>query len=1083
MFKLKRYLCIILIIMFLMTLIYPVCAKNKEIDFYESFDDESVENLDIVWGNETDEYGVVPIYNNERMYAIKTWVSDTQSVKITHTFENAISDGMLYVSFDYMSAEKYNDCFLGFDTKDNQYRICGFDSIGKFSSFSDFSGYSLDDEIAIDYICDEWYTVGVLFDLDLRKAFFYFGKKEDGVAPVGTVRINDDFGDITDMIFAHNYGDSSSALWDNIRLYNVNTETIEGIEEKENLIFDKSIYEKYNTTVFYEDFEKDALPDLGISSWADENDTHGVEREYDNGNYVVKTRVGVKAPVRLTKSFEKPLNSGLYYVTFDWLSVEGNNNDCFLRLMSGDKQYQICGFRTDGTFGKFIDFTYWSLNADTKVSYNPNQWYTVGVLFDFDLKYAYIYFGNKNEELMLIEKTKLSDDFADITDMIFAHSFGDLPDAKWDDIAMYKLSAETAQVLEKKENVVFDESVTEGITCLLSTDKAGNIFYNAGMAEINAKYFNRSLVYRNIDIRYEAFYENENIYAEDKSLMIESEGNAEYKVYFPIKNKYGFFTFNASCSKDSEIKCTTRLSNARTAEDGVRNPKLGSTVHIKRVKDKNAAFEILKNGGFSCIRGGQNDWQDVEKEKSIFTNSEENVGLYNGALNDGFEVLSVLFGSNNLYAEEYPTSNSDRAGEVENPPQSDGLIEKFEEYCYQTVVMYPEVKYFQIWNEWNNAPSFNKDEITDASYYAKVLAAGYDGVKRGAKERGKEALAVAMAPTGTKADWIEEAIKALNGKKCFDIVSVHPYTYSSGGPGGESAYAPEDECVQHKSENGNVVSRLKRVRTVLDSYGYTDVPIWASEFGFSSYVCGEEKQAQYAVRFATLCDDNNLLDKMIWYTFQNHTVGKEIEQNYGMIRYDENVLVPYEAKPVYLAVSNYNALMADAEPSQKICDGENDIYAYKFVSRDGDDLYAVWTTESDKEYTLNTGKKFAKVYDIYGNETVVISDNGKITLNISESMTYVKVSNVYAGLIQNGKVVTELKDITDEDVYITVSADEYKDCNVFVAQYKDDILLDVKKCEIVNEDIKLDKLNSETDRISIFIWQNMSPVCEVFTIM
>lgn len=298
---------------------------------------------------------------------------------------------------------------------------------------------------------------------------------------------------------------------------------------------------------------------------------------------------------------------------------------------------------------------------------------------------------------------------------------------------------------------------------------------------------------------------------------------------------------------DNALICETRVSNAHSVDDGILNSKLGATVHMERVSDKEAAFEILGNGGFASVRGGQNDWQDVEKEKGVYIDDAVNEAYYTLACDNGFENMTILKGSNSLYVDEYPTTNLDREGLVESPPQSDGLIEKFASYCYETVLMYPQVKYFQIWNEWNNAPVFNNDNVTDAAAYAKLLKAAYEAVKAAEKERGKEALVVAMAPSGTKPAWILEVLQALGGEKYFDIISVHPYTYTDGGVNGESTYAPEDICVRHTKEYGDIVTRIQAVHTVLDDYGYEDIPLWAGEFGYSSYICGEDKQEEDAI--------------------------------------------------------------------------------------------------------------------------------------------------------------------------------------------------------------------------------------------
>lgn len=825
---------------------------------------------------------------------------------------------------------------------------------------------------------------------------------------------------------------------------------------------------------YAETFEDTDVQKLDIS-WADEADAYGVIPVYDNGKmYAIKTWVSATHPVRITHSLDTPIDSGLYYISFDWKSVDGSN-DCFLRFLSENSQYQICGFRNDGKFGRFIDYTKWALESDTEVDYLPNQWYTVGVLFDFDLRDIYIYLGEKGGMLSLIEKSGMTDDMTGFTDMVLVHSYGDYPPAMWDDIRIYKLNSEKADLLENQENIVFDENVTKELLCVPTTENKGNIFYNAETAEVNVRFYNRSDTYMIKDIRCDVLYNGQCIYSEKVSIAVEPGEKSDYTITVPTDGRYGFYTFRVLSDDHSEAVTETRFSNARTAADGVKNSKLGATVHMTRVKDKEASFEILKNGGFASVRGGKNDWQEVENEKGKYITTEENTAFYSFAEDEDFEVMTILKGSNSLYAEEFPTSNTDREGEVENPPQSDGLIERFAEYCFQTVVMYPQVKYFQVWNEWNNAPTFNNDRVTDAASYAKLLKEAYYAVKRGAETRGREAMVVAMAPSGTKPEWIGEVLDALEGEKCFDIISVHPYTYIDGGENGASTYAPEDICVRHVKESGNIVTRLENVYKTLDDYGYSDVPVWAGEFGFSSYLCGEEQQAQYAVRMMALCDGNELLDKMMWYTFQNHTEIDETQQNYGIIRYDENVLVPYEAKPMYIAMSSYNALMAEAEPVRKISDGSDGVYAYEFTARDGDSIYTVWTTNGEKEVMLDVDAKLVRLYDLYGNEIPVLTQDGSVIFTADESMTYVKVSDTYVSILQNEKLIDRINEITD-DAYIIAEAKGYDSFRMIVAQYSNDTLLDVKLHIGGEEPVSIGKVEDAADRIDIFMWNGLLPI-------
>lgn len=1060
----------------LMFLSINTFAESGE-DYVELFDDTNTSGLDIVWAKDTDPYGIMPVYDgNGDMYAIKTWVTKTRPIIITHKLSQTINDGMLYVSFDYKTTEKFNDSFLRLKSGDIQFQICGFRNSGKFGHFLDFSKWTLDKNTSVDYAPDIWYKVGILFDMSGDRAYLYFGETGKTAQLIETVDIPENFGNITDVVIVQSFGDYTPAMWDNLKVYNVTPQKIENIENDDNLKFETEIFKNYTDVLLNEGFQTETVPNLGFNSWSEADAVWGRQREMtEEGEYALKTWVGTKNPTVVSYSLKSPMNSGVYSISYDWLSKDGYN-DSYIRLEKDGTRYQVCGFRNTGTFGKFIDFSKWALNKDTETEYKPDVWYTVSVVMDFDLRNVYIMFGERGQTLSLIEKETMGDEFTGFNNIIFVHSYGDYPEILWDNMKIFKLNHETIGFIEEETGLVFDESVKAELAATLDSDNAGNIFSNAENAEITAVYNNRSLIKSEYDFVYELYYDDEIMFSESKKISVPQNGRVEDKIILPTGNKYGFFTFRVLNGDKTETLAETRFSNVHTATDNVKNDKVGTTLHMTRVEDKAGAFEILEKGGFAIIRGGQNDWKDVETAENVYQTDNTNLEYYTLASENGFENMTILKGSNDLYAEEYPTSNTERVGLVENPPQSDGLIEKFAKYCYETVMRYPQVKYFQIWNEWNNAPVFNLDNITGAEYYAKLLKAGYEAVKQAEKDRGKEALAVAMAPSGTKPAWISQVIDALNGEKCFDIISVHPYTYTDGGENKESTYAPEDVCVRHKTELGDVVGRVQAVKNVLKENGYEDVPVWAGEFGFSSYVCGEEKQAQYAVRMLALNDANNLLDKMLWYTFQNHISSNEKEQNFGMIRYHDDTLVPNEAKPVYIAMSNYNALMANAQVKEKIIDGENGLYLFKFTARDRSNIYTAWTTGECGEFEFKPESKIVEIYDLYGNKTTIFNENGSITLKLSESIAYIKEPVKYAKIIQNGQIVNNISNLTDENFEVVSNTDE--NYEIILAQYKNDVLINAISYA-KGENVPL-KRHPEADKITVFFWDNMNPVIDKF---
>lgn len=144
------------VILVINTLLFSMSSFAEEAeDYVENFDDTVVEGLDIVWSKETDSYGIVPVYDAKGdMYAIKTWVTQTRPIIITHKLSNTINEGMFYISFDYKTEEKFNDSFLRLKSGNTQFQICGFRNTGKFGHFLEFSKWALDKNTSVEYSPD-----------------------------------------------------------------------------------------------------------------------------------------------------------------------------------------------------------------------------------------------------------------------------------------------------------------------------------------------------------------------------------------------------------------------------------------------------------------------------------------------------------------------------------------------------------------------------------------------------------------------------------------------------------------------------------------------------------------------------------------------------------------------------------------------------------------------------------------------------------------------------------------------------------------------------------------------------------------
>ena len=180
-------------------------------------------------------------------------------------------------------------------------------------------------------------------------------------------------------------------------------------------------------------------------------------------------------------------------------------------------------------------------------------------------------------------------------------------------------------------------------------------------------------------------------------------------------------------------------------------------------------------------------------------------------------------------------------------------------------------------------------------------------------------------------------------------------------------------------------------KSLMKQYGHGDKPVYVSEYGWVSVgedgYSDELQQAAYNVRMLFLGDYYDMWDQIASYRFDDTGFENERENRFGMVRWEDSE-IPYEAKPLYLAYANYNALMTDAEFVRKI-DITDDVPAYVYRMADGKDGATVWSVGGDNKVTLNLNTDTVEVYDMYGNKSVLYGDNGNYSFDLSEEPIYI----------------------------------------------------------------------------------------------
>ncbi len=706
-----------------------------------------------------------------------------------------------------------------------------------------------------------------------------------------------------------------------------------------------------NNEIISVDFESGDDKPEGIS---DINGAYGKEKtdaEHGSSLFTVNKK---SASTRAYIDLEKPIDSGVAYITYEVMNTTETvyNYTAFhtvprSQATTNDDYMKTVTFQKAGKFGHFYGLDVaWSIAAESITEYDSNRWYKIDQWIDFNSRTIDFYVDGE-----FFASKSLPEHFNAI------HSFYMVQDSQseggsyWDNIKIYQVSSDMAYML-KNEGLNFPEKFASYLRFNFETDAGGHIFGDGENVNFTLTCINVSGTDKSFEAEFIVSDELNNvIWSSQENISVEKDKQIQKELNINIGKKYGFFAVEANF-KDLE---TGNMSTGATRFSVVNfpaevNPDWGVCVHYQRVLDIDLAADVFKKAGFSAVRAGLGDWPDVEKTKGVYEFDDLRINGVSTVSKYGMGSLNLVYGKNELYSKEYP-------------PHTDEALTHFAKYCYEftkkvTGIVGEEGVYIEAWNEYNHSV-FNPDKRPPEDY-VKMLKFIYPEIKRA----NPKAQVVGFNPSGTAAEWCE-AVLAAGGGDYSDIVSIHPY----------SSLSPEE---------GGWVSKVKQIKDLMTEYGHGDKPLWASEAGWSAGSVGEDLQAAFAIRMMVLNTANDLIDKIFWYTAQNHQVGSVHEQNFGLLRYWDSEEIPYEAKPVLLAISNYNALMNGAEFVESWESG-GDVNTFRYKTADGKDALVMYSLSGSKNYAVETQADSCEFYDMYGNKSDLYAENGKFSLVLNDN--------------------------------------------------------------------------------------------------
>lgn len=165
-----------------------------------------------------------------------------------------------------------------------------------------------------------------------------------------------------------------------------------------------------------------------------------------------------------------------------------------------------------------------------------------------------------------------------------------------------------------------------------------------------------------------------------------------------------------------------------------------------------------------------------------------------------------------------------------------------------------QIKGFEIWNE-PNLPGFWKGT---PEQYAQMLNLAYDAIK----SVNPNLPVISGGLASDNAGWMD---RFLNSNPKFDWFGWHPYA---------RYYSPAESSIS----DYHGILNLKNVKAKLESYGFDDVPILITEFGYSASddlaggnVPSWERVGAYLPESFALAQSYDYVKGLFWFHYRGYT--------------------------------------------------------------------------------------------------------------------------------------------------------------------------------------------------------------------
>lgn len=653
------------------------------------------------------------------------------------------------------------------------------------------------------------------------------------------------------------------------------------------------------------------------------------------------------------------------------------------------------------SYGSVLDHK----KSGTKELTDEDVWHNITLFIDLENRKETVYFDN---ELWYAERG-LPDAINDIKYIALwavADKDGKSIAAGVDNFKVEALSNSDILTL-KNNNELCPEYLKAGLSAKITSSNVGNIFFDKNIA-FNVKLNNYGNF--NTDIVNISIYDKDNrcIHSENKAITVDAGRENEFSFNYTMP-RFGVFNLTVSEGKGRGTS-TIPFSVCNIPSEGVKNSDYGIDTDFSSDNrgEVDELMSILEKAGFGIIRE-QFTWQTLDSDGSGFKMTDKYNRFIELSQDGGSDILAIASFGNTNYLNG-------------TPPETDAEMDYYAAYCKDLVEeLSGKAGYIEIWNEYMLS-GFNNKGLPPEKY-AHMLVKAYDAIRMVNKDIKicsmvlpgmTETVQSGSVLVDTDGDGVGEKLsplqwlrmvldelKNMNRLDVVEVVSLHSYMDSY----------PDDM-------DNLILSHTNGVKKTLESYGLFDIPLVISESGWTTHYdyIDEDMQANSLVRMGILNDIYKMFDKYVIFNVQRFADDKTVrDANFGILNYMEGIEAN-NARPAFAAICNMNKMTGEATPIG-VVDRNDEVRMFEYKTKDNNTMYAIWTIDGKNNVEIPVGVPYVVLCDMYGNESLVNSYNGKVKITAQKDICYVIVptKDAYVSDI-SGNVL----DFINENQYIKV---------------------------------------------------------------